>query len=411
MQNEEKISKYTETNIEKIDVSNSCNIGFIIGTFGHGRGGHFWDLKIIADKISESQQVVIFNIGIGISPVLETSNVKVINVPLGLCKALTTFQKAVNYYNIDKLVSIDLRVNIIPSLISKFFKIPLILVKPGGPNPGRNYPIVKELIVFSLENFNYFKEKTSFNETLIHFLPNRSMKSEVNIQLVNEIRKCFVEETFKFVQVIRITEEYFLNLCQSIELIRLLNDGGKSYSSTLIIIGVVQNQKVYEDIKKLAVGLPIYFFTENKYTAKASELLTVGDAVIANGRSVMEGASLGLPILVSAKNSKHPVLLKPENFKNAFKVNFSPRFEIDEIDSYEENNILSIQDIINDADCLAKSKGFSIRCFNDFFNIDKVIVNYIDIIKNSKYKGLSLWSLFLMFKIYVFSRLRIRFNR
>lgn len=385
----------------------AISIGFIIGTFGHGRGGHFWDLKTISEKLNSKREVIVFNIGVGPSPVLDQANVKVVNLPLNAFIAFKKISEEIKRYNVYAIYSIDNRVDFISSIVCKSFKIPLIMIKPGGPNPRGFYPVMENLIVYSSENYKYFIENAEHSGKNVFFLPNRSSIVNINDKLVCKIKNLLPLDSFKFVQVIRITKDYYNNILQSIKLVKKLNLI-QDVNVSLIVIGVVQDENIMSLLEKKSQGLPIYFFSNNEYTKSASELLSVGDAVIANGRSVMEASSLGLPILVSAKNTNIPVLLNNKIFDSAFSVNFSPRFELPLEALSERDNFDSIIQIVRDKEQLEHIKDFSKTCFNYNFNIDKVISDYVSIADNSKYKKMSYRSTFFMLKKYISSFVKTR---
>uniref|UniRef100_E6XG26 Glycosyl transferase family 1 domain-containing protein n=1 Tax=Shewanella putrefaciens (strain 200) TaxID=399804 RepID=E6XG26_SHEP2 len=377
------------------------HIAFVIGTFGHGRGGHYWDVKTISESINSFESVIVFNIGCKPSPVLERSNIKVINVPLNFIEAVTVVKKYVVDLNVKTIFCIDIRVSLIPALVSNFTRTPMVLIKPGGPNPSKRYPVTKDFIVYSLENYLYFKNINDFKKTTIHFLPNRSCRVNVNKELVANIRDGR-NEIFTFVQIIRITKEYAKNLYQSIDMIRKLN-ATNNYRVSLNIIGVVQDEKLFKDLCNYSKDQSVSFYTSGEYTNCASELLLSGDAVIANGRSVMEAASLGLPILISAKNTTLPVLLDKDNFERAFKVNFSPRFEVELSRDGEQCHLNHIKKLINDNGYLSEVRSHSLQCYQRYFNVESVVDRYIDISNCQKFTKISVVSLFLMIKAYVYS--------
>ncbi|MEF1228710.1 glycosyltransferase family 1 protein [Vibrio fortis] len=377
-------------------------IAFIIGTFGHGRGGHFWDLKTISETLKSQREVIVFNIGVSSSPVLEQANVNVVNLPLNAFISVREIKKIVKEHNIGVIYSIDSRVDFISSIVCDYFKIPLIIIKPGGPNPKGTYPVMQKMIVYSAENYQYFSEKAGYDNKEILFIPNRSSIVNINKKYVDEIEQELPGDCFKFIQVIRIAPEYYNNLVQSIELVNRLTNIS-DINVALVIIGVVQDEMIMEELKQKAKGLPVYFFANNEYTKSASELLSVGDAVIANGRSVMEASSLNLPILVSAKNTEIPVLLNDDVFNSAFKVNFSPRFECPKGILSEEDNLEAILNLIDHESHLIKNKNFSKECFDKHFNIASVVDQYIEISDASDYMKTSLKSKTIMMKKYISS--------
>lgn len=388
------------------DVNSRPIVGFVIGTLDHGRGGHYWDLKTIAENLNGKATVIIFNIGIAPSPVLESSEVRVINVPLQLIDSIQTIAKEVKKRNIQSLFCIDIRVAIIAEIVAKKTQAPVIHIKPGGPNPSSTYPNLKKLIVYSKENYNHFKLLKKNQGTDLYFLPNRSEKVEVDELLVNELDELALNSPFKFVQVLRICKEYESNIYKALELIKRIELTGNK-NVTLFVIGVVQDETVFKRILSMADNLPVHFITDSKYTQSASRLLSLGDAIIGNGRSVMEASSLGLPILVSACNSDIPILLDADSFEKAFEVNFSPRFELSEKEVQSGKSLSKILSLISDKNHLEQVAGYSLRSFETYFDINSVVDKYLEISTQAVYSKLSLLSLLKLFRFYLTSRLRV----
>src|SRR5690554_1825731 len=106
--------------------------------------------------------------------------------------------------------------------------------------------------------------------------------------------------------------------------------------------------------------------TDSKYTAKASDMLYLADAVIATGRGVMEAASLAKPILTPAKNADLPILVNQSNFKGFFDTNFSERNSVS--DANLVTNISDIKKLVIDKEFYAKSSELSKDYFEEYFN-------------------------------------------
>ena len=45
---------------------------FVISSFGHGRGGHFYSTQVIYEALSKVYETYLINIGLSPSPVLES---------------------------------------------------------------------------------------------------------------------------------------------------------------------------------------------------------------------------------------------------------------------------------------------------------------------------------------------------
>ncbi|ASM96106.1 glycosyltransferase [Vibrio vulnificus] len=385
-------------------------IGFIIGTFSHGRGGHVWDLKVIAETLSKHKSCVIFNIGCSESPVLEESNLEVINLPLELYKSTKLMSEEVKKRSIKTLIVIDVRVSIIPSLVSSFHTIPIISIKPGGPNPKKYFPTFGKLIVYSQENYEYFKLNSEYSFEKLSFIPNRCSKVKVNKSLVKDIEKKVGKDTFIFLQIIRIVEEYHSNISKAISLIKKLSEDKSVNSSALVLVGVPQCSKTLAKVKEEAKGYPVYILNDDIYTKKASELIDIADVVIANGRGVMEASSRSKPILISSVDEELPVVLNEYNFSHAFSVNFSPRLDLTDVKNEDYNNFNAIKSVINDQAYYNELADFSKSKFSECFDVEEGVKDYIEIIDSSKFQKIKPKDVIFSLKIYLFSVIKLIFK-
>ncbi|MDZ7775666.1 MAG: hypothetical protein U5L09_08760 [Bacteroidales bacterium] len=151
----------------------------------------------------------------------------------------------------------------------------------------------------------------------------------------------------------------------------------------LYVIGVVQDPNVYKELKKheLVKNRHVIFITDSEYTAEASKMLYLADAVIGSGRGLMEAASLKKPVLAINKNGDVPVLLNDSYFSDAFKTNFSERNIFPELDGKE--NLNNIAGLIQDKYYYNEISTFAFNCFNKYFNLNKVEGEYINVYKKS----------------------------
>src|SRR5690606_36599822 len=144
--------------------------------------------------------------------------------------------------------------------------------------------------------------------------------------------------------ICRIGNSYKKSIKDSIRLIDVLSK--HHLNAKLYVIGKVQDDNVYHELLKISARKAVEFIIEDQYTAEASKLVYLADAVIATGRGIMEASSLYLPILTPAINSDIPVLINAVNFDVFFKTNFSERNVMPEQGGL--NNLESIKELILD---------------------------------------------------------------
>lgn len=184
-------------------------------------------------------------------------------------------------------------------------------------------------------------------------------------------------------RICRIGLAYKKSIKDAINLISLLLKSNIP-NVKLYIIGVVENNEVYEELKNntLVNSGHIVFLTEEEYTHEASKMLYLADVVIGTGRGLMEAASLGKPLLAIDKNGKIPVLLNDLNFNDAFKTNFSERNIFYKFNN--EDNIKSILQLINDKDCYKANSSFVLHSFKEYFSLEKAKEAYSAAYNESK---------------------------
>lgn len=355
---------------------------YFISVHGHGRGGHFHSLNHISKKIGDEHDVKIISFGPGKSVIIESNPhfYKHINFKgydfLQLQKTIKNESQIINpdiYHCFDE-GSYNIVRLIIPST-----KNILVLNKCGGPNP-MHFPHVKNLILFSFENQEWFKKHNKFKNTNIHLIPNRVEPLQLNPDF-RPVEKN--PEDFIFIRVCRIGHSYKKSILDSINLIaKLLEANIKNIK--LYLIGVVQDADVFLDINnhELVKNGHLTILTDSKFTHEASRMLYLADAVIGTGRGLMEAASLGKPMLAINKHGQIPVLLNDLHFNDAFKTNFSERNVFPKLN--DNDNIKNILQIINNKNSYNANSLFVLQSFEKYFSLEKAKEAYPETYNESK---------------------------
>lgn len=361
---------------------------FLISNMGHGMGGHFHSLDHISRQIAKSVNAKIISIGPGNSSVIRNNplfaahfNFSGLNF-VSLRKKLKQF---IDQYNPDVLHFFDdSSYNIVRTLLAvKKYKV--IVNKCGGPNPKR-YPHIENLVLFSIENLEWFKKQRKFQNKNIYLIPNR-VEALLPEKAFQPIPK--PTDEFVFMRICRIGAGYKKSIMDAINLIEVL--AARNISNVkLYIIGVVEDTSLHRLLeshplvkKKLLVVL-----SDNLYTNNASKMLYLADAVIGTGRGLMEAASLAMPILAINSVGTLPVLLTRDNFFDAFKTNFSERNIF--TDTNHDVNLQKIEELVQSIDCNAEISKFSKEVFDKYFNIDKAEDAYSNVYSKAINGGNSL---------------------
>ena len=301
---------------------------FIIANYGQGSGGHYHSLDHISRCIADRINLNIISIGSNESPIIKKNQFFLKHMYFANILHYFSFKKEFNsfiksykpdvchFFDSDSLNSV--------LLVNSLKNISVVLNKCGGPNPSRNrWQYVNDLILFSKENFDFFKSKNHYyKEMNIHLIPSR-VKPVSSKNIFNHYEKKN-NSKITFLRVSRLGGAYEKTLLDSFNLIeKLVND---SFNVQLIVIGRIQNKDRFEILKNSALKrkLPVKFITD-KRAINGSSFLYLADFIIGTGRSLMEGLSVCKPCLVPVKNGNMPVLLTDDNFNSLFSTNFSER--------------------------------------------------------------------------------------
>lgn len=354
---------------------------FFITVKGHGRGGHFHSLNHITSALGERLEVGIYSIGIGKSDVIE-SNPWFLGHSFFNGRNFFTFKRRIkrniNDFNPDIIHCFDVSSYNILTMAINCKKRKIVVNKCGGPNPV-TFPFIQNLILFSKENEKWFLNQQKFKDSSIYLIPNRVNKYELITKTpVEPLKK---ENAFCFVRIARIGTTYKKSIEDSIMLVeRIIKTGHKNVH--LYLIGTIEDEDVFAELKEKIDNLPITFLIEDQFTNKASTMLYLADAVIATGRGVMEATGLDKPILTPAKNTDLPILVNRYNFETFLATNFSQRNIASEADI--RINLENICKLIKDKEFLENSKVQSKQFFEEYFDVKNGVHKYIQVYKGIK---------------------------
>lgn len=358
---------------------------FLISNMGHGTGGHFHSLDHISRCLAKSIDAKIIAIGPGNSPILRNNPIFAGHFNfngLNFFKLQKKLKQFINQYQPDILHFFDAGVYNIVRVLIKTEEYKIVVNKCGGPNT-KHYPYVKNLVIFSIENLEWFQNKSKYNRTNIYIIPNRvqTLMLDKTFQPVKKVTDQFV-----FMRICRIGAGYRKSIMDAINLIDVLKARNIS-NIKLYIVGVVEDINFYRTIEShpLVQEKLLVVMTNNLYTNEASKMLYLADAIIGTGRGLIEAASLGIPLLAINAMGDIPVLLTQNNFYNAFKTNFSER-NIFENFSYEASlqNIISL---IKDKNFYIDNSRFSKEMFDKYFNVEKAEEAYRNVYENADRGG------------------------
>ena len=357
----------------------SLKILYVITTVGHGKGGHFYSLKEIAQAIQTKSEVYILNIGKNISPVLFDSKLNIHFIEHRNISFFTTVKKVFQYIKAlspDVIHAFDIEALFFSRIASYLTKIPLVLTKCGGPNPVRYFPYVKYLILFSKENYSYFHNNFKFKTSVLALIPNRIVKPEADLNRIKLLKDRYgLNKEIILLRIGRISKHYKKTLEQGINLTKALHNN--NISIKFLIIGTIQDNAVLEYLKKridsYSLNKHVIIESDTTFTKNSAQLLPIGHLIIGTGRGFMEACAFGKILLIPNNDIDIPLLVTNENFHKVFHYNFSPRTTLQSI-NYEKN----LQQIILSIDNAFKENQQSMQWFHQFFNVYSAIEKYID---------------------------------
>jgi glycosyltransferase involved in cell wall biosynthesis len=355
---------------------------YTIFTRGHANGGHYHSLDQISRELAKDHTVLIVSIGSTRSPIIDSNPYFRRHIPFhGVASFLAvnrSFKEMISSERPDLLHCFDTESYNIVLAMPILWKYNIILTKCGGPNPVRKkWQFAKQLILFSYENYEWFKANLYFKETKLYLIANRvnSIKlAEIQNRSLNKKEGCF-----NFVRISRLGGTYDKTLLDCFRLIDNLKD---SHLVHLYVIGKIQDKGRFNELveQTIKLNLPVTFITDER-TNKASDMLYLADCVIGTGRGLMEAMSLGIPTLTPCKNSEFPVLVDEANFNSFFFTNFSER-NIADAETIK-NSLEKVTRMIDDSGYHNFLTQSTLGLFNTHFSVGKITEKYNQVYKHA----------------------------
>lgn len=362
---------------------------FFISSSMQGKGGHYYSLLETASKLTSHCETLIVSIGVIKSPVLSKFDGRYVHVDeTGVLNTFKAIKKVLNGEKADIYHAFDSRAFFYVRILSLMDGTPNVLTKCGGAN-AKHYPVCDELILYSRENLEYYKNNKNFDHTNITFLPNRVSPPMQDRQRIEDISEKLVENVPVILRIARLSTSYEDSILQSIKLIEMLAE--KNITAQLIVVGVVQDIEVFNRLIAYETKY-VSFYVEDEYNTNASELIDLADIVVGTGRGFMEAACLGKVMLAPTKDLSIPVLVNENNFLEIFRFNFSQRF-ISNVSTEDalKDIVLAIKEIDSDAgnafikgiaDEYFMSENLPSKLMQVYKNVQQPSIHVIDVVKH-----------------------------
>lgn len=348
---------------------------FLISVHGHGRGGHFHSLNHLSKEIAHSCESRIITIGPGSSPLINNSPLFSRHIyfnGINILEAKKNISAILADFSPDVLHFFDSgSYNVCSTLIDlTHFKV--VLNKCGGPNPA-SFPLAPSIILFSIENIEWFRSQKKFQNCKLNLIPNRVKQLSLS-SAFRPINKD--EDYFSIVRICRIGVFHQKSIEDSIRLTLHLHANGL-FKVKLIVIGAVEDQFILTKVQEMAKPLNDSFnlISDPTLTKEASNLLYLADAVVGTGRSLMEAASLGIPLLTINSEDNLPTVIDNDTFYDAFRSNFSERCQFTNYD--RSLNLSKIYRLIRDSDYRTKLSTYAKYVFDTHFDTISCVGRYL----------------------------------
>jgi glycosyltransferase involved in cell wall biosynthesis len=348
---------------------------YLISASENSAGGHYYSLKTTVQVLQSKTTPIVISIGKNKSPVLKNSGFEYYHIDeSGIVRTIFVLKKILSKFHPQAIHAFDSRVFLYARLASYWLKTPCVLTKCGGAN-AKHYPVAKQLVLYSIENFEYYSSHPRFQESKIRLIPNRVTLPKQDVSAIEQLFDEIGLGKAVFLRICRIGSGYRKSIEQSIDLVKELNSLG--YLVCLVVIGIIEDQSVFEEVSKEKKEY-VYFFTESKYTAQASRLIDIADFVIGTGRGFMEAALLDKTMLAPTNNTKYPTLVKKDNLNRVFYFNFSLRYSSNESDA---ETIDSLKKLL-DGNKESIEKAYIQNEAKEFFCADNMGEKYLPLYKN-----------------------------
>ncbi len=375
------------------------SIVYFIFATGKANGGHYRSLALTAEYMAKHHDVKIIVLGYTYSHIIKNASVESQFIYFNGLNVISAIKRIRS--NIDKksiLHAFDLYAFFIVRLLRLKLGNKIVLTKCGGPNPKDYFAKVRNLVLFSEENFIYFSERERYKKSKLYLVPNRTENFATDHIKVKEIRDRFNLDNYDkiILRICRISRMYQKSIFQSINLHKYVSDHGNK--TALIILGNVQDQIVIDQLEG-ELGDGVFFLTDDRYTANAKELIEMADWVVGTGRGFMEASAKGRVMFAISMQNELPTLIGKQNFEQAFAFNFSERIVFEHQQLIDNKS--QIVRLLKDSQYEDDLKAQSLKWFAKRFSIEGGIEKYEKIYREleedpSDYKDLVLhWFKFI----------------
>lgn len=350
-------------------------------------GGHYYSLVTTARALSEIYDVHIFNLGTVLSPIIEKSGLSydfVYYNKRNFIKVSKYISNYVSMQNISIVHGFDYTSCFLLSYaVKKNREVCFAWTKCGGQvSKNRKIPNVKNIVVFSLQDLQFFECKFYNKNYNLTYIPNRVSDFDSDSNRIEKLkRKYNLSDKRVILRIGRISEPYINAIKQSILLQKMLYNVDQRFA--LLIIGTVKKDALLQEVKSICNNCPnVYIETSDEYTDNSKELIDISDIVVGTGRGFMEACSKNKIMFVPSDAKKFPVLVTESNFQIAQYYNFSSRYNDDTKEYIEEKQLLKS---VNEYECTSR------KWYDEYFSDKSLCEKYQQFYRKDNCANISLW--------------------
>lgn len=357
---------------------------FVITTY-QPVGGHYYSLVTTARALSDIYDVHIFNLGTVLSPIIEKSGLSydfVYYNKRNFVKVSKYISNYVSMQNISVVHGFDYTSCFLLSYaVKKNRDICFAWTKCGGQlSKSRKIPDIKNIVVFSLQDLQFFERRYPDKNYNLMCIPNRVSDFDSDKIRIEQLQKKYnLNDKRVILRIGRISEAYVNSIIQSIYLHKLLYKEDTRFA--LLIIGTVKGDELLRKIETVSENCEnVYIETSQEFTNNSKELIDIAELVVGTGRGFMEACSKNKVMFVPSDAKKYPVLVTESNFQTALFYNFSPRYYDDTKEYIEGKQLLTF---VNEYKCISR------KWYDEYFSAEIINLKYCEFYENIKKHNIS----------------------
>ncbi|MDP1542356.1 MAG: hypothetical protein Q8L99_04325 [Polycyclovorans sp.] len=353
-------------------------IVYVVGNYkdyNTGRGGHYYSLSQMLNGIKKFKSGMVVSVGHEKPQALKfVDDSYHVHSNDPSCDVSKKIEKILIGKKVDLIHAYDYNSSITASILAERLNVPFLLTKCGGKPPRFYHPSYRNIVLFHEADKDIFNLRL-FRPKRIEVIPNRVSKVSYDKERALSIfgRK----GRYTFFKIGRIGKAYESSIRQAIVLVSMLNEIG--FECQLFTIGYVENDNILSSIKSFSEARSGFFsfFTDERETRNAADLLGYCDAAIATGRGAMEAISAGKIVLFPCQDSTTPCILVPETLDLALRENFSERVVVPK-NKMKYTDAEEIVKKISSSAFSGDNKFFTASIFEELFSIERGAIRLND---------------------------------